>query len=266
MKWVELSVDAPSEYVEPISYLFYRYGHGGVATEEPAGHNPDEGEAPPAHDLITVKTYVPMDSSIDERRGRIDLGVRLIGHLTQISPLRERILEEDEWESSWKKHFKVLRVGRRIVIVPTWIDHRANKSDVVIELDPGMAFGTGHHPTTRMCLELLEDHIRPGVDALDVGCGSGILSIAAAKLGAGRVLGLEIEKMAAEVAESNVRQNGVSRTVRVGHGTLPDADTQAHSYDIAVANISSKVISELRRRTRPRGQARWNPDRFRRFA
>ena len=245
MKWVELSVETPPEFVEPLSEVFYRYGHGGVAVEISGGHNPDEGETPPKADWVTVKTYIPLDSTTEDRRSRIDLGVRLVSHLCPISSLRERHLEEEDWEHAWKQHFHVLHVGKGIVVVPTWREYRPKEHEIVIELDPGMAFGTGHHPTTRMCLELLEELVRPGVDVLDFGCGSGILSITAAKLGVGSVLGLEIDSVAVVAAEANVRRNGVADCVRVVRGTLPHPEVPADSYDVALANISSRVISDL---------------------
>ena len=245
MKWVELSVRAPSEFVEPLSQVFLRYGHGGVVVEEVGGYNPDEGETPPQALRVTVKTYIPLDSTTEERRNRIDLGVRLVSYLGPITSLQEKVLEEEEWERAWRKHFHVLHIGKTIVVVPTWRDYQPKVSDVVIELDPGMAFGTGHHPTTRMCLELLEELVSPGMNVIDLGCGSGILSIAAAKLGAGSVYGLEIEPAAAAVATSNVRENGAARVVRIAQGSLPDTHIPKKGYDVAVANISAKVISEL---------------------
>ena len=243
-KWIELSVQAPPEYVEPLSKVFYQYGQGGVAIEQPGGFDPDDGEKPPDDAWVTVKTYIPLDSQSRERRSRIDLGVRLVSHLSPISSLREKVLEED-WQSAWKKHFHVLHVGKRMAVVPSWQEYHPEESRLVIRLDPGMAFGTGHHPTTRMCLELLEELVRPGMDVLDVGCGSGILSIAAARLGARAVLGLEIDPLAVTAAESNVSQNGVVGTVNIVRGTLPRPSIAANSCDIAVANISARVVTEL---------------------
>jgi ribosomal protein L11 methyltransferase len=245
LKWLELSVEAPPEFVEPLSAVFYRYGCGGVAVESPGGYSPDEGEAPPDIGRVTVKTYLPLDADTKERRSRIDLGVRLVAHVAPVSPLRERVLAEREWRDAWKQYFNVLHVGKRVVVVPTWREYEAKRTDVVIELDPGMAFGTGHHPTTRMCIELLEQMVRPGMDVLDLGCGSAILSIAAAKLGARSVLGLETDPDSVRAAEVNVRRNGVARTVRIVGESLPRPDIPSNSYDIGVANISAKVISEL---------------------
>ena len=245
MKWMELSVEALPEYVEPLSQVFSRYGQGGVAVEEAGGYNPDEGETPSGDERIVLRTYIPLNSASEERRNQIDLGVRLVAYFSPISVLKEKVVEEEDWQRLWKEHFQVLRIGQRIVIVPSWREYRPRDRDVVVGLDPGMAFGTGHHPTTRMCLELLEELVTPGMNILDVGCGSAILSIAAAGLGAGSVLGLEIDPVAEEVARSNLRDNGLDGKVRVALGSLPHADLDADGYDIAVANISAKVVSEL---------------------
>lgn len=245
MKWVEISVDAPPEFVEPLSEIFHRYGHGGVAVEQNSGHSPDEGDAEPAPQMVTLRTYVPFELSTDELFGRIDVGTRLVALLAPISSLRKRVLEEENWQSAWKKHFKVLHIGRHIVIVPTWHEYEPNEHEVIAALDPGMAFGTGHHPTTRMCLELLEDLVAPDTDVLDVGCGSGILSIVAAKLGARSVSSLDIDPLAAKAAASNAGENRVEKIVTVLEGSLPHSEIRSGHYDVAVANISHKVVSEL---------------------
>ena len=244
MKWLELSVSAPPEFVEPLSHIFYRYGHGGVALEQQGGFNPDEGETPSETAWVTLKTYLPINESTDERRNRIDVGVRLVAHVGPVTELVARTVDEDEWQNSWKDHFHVLRVGRRLVVKPTWREYEPQADDVVIVLDPGMAFGTGHHPTTRACLEQLERLVEPGMAVLDFGCGSGILSIAASKLGASSVLGVEADSSAVRVAKQNARENGVEHNVRVVEGTLPRPEVRPSGFDLAVANISAKVVSE----------------------
>ena len=244
MKWLELSVSAPPEFVEPLSHIFYRYGHGGVALEQQGGFNPDEGETPSETAWVTLKTYLPINESTDERRNRIDVGVRLVAHVGPVTELVARTVDEDEWQNSWKDHFHVLRVGRRLVVKPTWREYEPQADDVVIVLDPGMAFGTGHHPTTRSCLEVLERLVEPGMAVLDFGCGSGILSIAASKLGASSVLGVEADSSAVRVAKQNARENGVEHNVRVVEGTLPRPEARPSGFDLAVANISAKVVSE----------------------
>ena len=193
---------------------------------------------------MKVTTYLPLNSTTKERRSRIDIGVSLVAQVCPVSPLQETVLEEEEWESAWKEHFYPLRVGEHIVVCPTWREFEAREADVVITLDPGMAFGTGHHPTTRMCLERLEALIEPGMDVLDVGCGSGILSIAAAKLGARSVFGLEIDSVSVGVAKQNLRENRIGGNVRITQGSLPHPDVRPQAYDMAIANISAKVVSE----------------------
>lgn len=243
--WLELSVRTPPEFVEPLSQIFYRYGHGGVAVSQEGGFNPDEGETPTGEEWAVVTTYLPVNESTAERRSRIDIGVRLVAHVADISPLRERHVAEEDWQSAWKEHFHILPVSRRITICPTWRAHAAAPGEIVVMLDPGMAFGTGHHPTTRACLRQLDRLARPGIDVLDVGCGSGVLSIAAAKLGANNVFALEIDSVAVNVAKQNVRDNRAQHTVRVTQGSLPHPVALPNSCDIALANISAKVVSEI---------------------
>ena len=245
MKWIELSVQAPPEFVEPLSQIFHRYGHGGVALETVGGYNPDEGESQPEGADVVVRAYLPLDATTDKRREHIKVAVQLVASIVSLPPLSERVIEEEEWQESWKRHFHVLRVGRRIVICPTWREHRPQPDEIVISLDPGMAFGTGHHPTTRMCLEAVETLVQPGHLVLDVGCGSGILSIASAKLGATQVVGYEIEAAAARVAGENVIRNDADSVVSVVCGTLGDGDKKERGYDVVLANISSKVVSDL---------------------
>ena len=244
-KWLELSVQSPREFVEPLTSLFLKYGHAGVAVEEPGGFNPDEGETQPDSGRVRVVTYLPVGPTTRSREGSIDVGVRLMAQLGPVSMLRSREVDEADWQNAWREHFHILHVGSHIVIVPTWRSYSPMEADVVIELDPGMAFGTGYHPTTTMCLAALEDLVSPGCSVLDLGCGSGILSIAAAKLGASEVLALDIDSTAAEVAAANVRQNGVEAVVTVDEGTLPYASLRRGGYDVVVANISSTVIGDL---------------------
>ena len=243
-RWLELSIDAPPEYAEPLSEIFRRYGEGGVAIEQPGGFNPDEGEQPPVPSEVTIKTYLPMDATTQDRRDRVAAAARLIAKMARISDLRERVASEDEWRDSWKEFFHPLRIGRRIVICPTWRECETRAGDAVVRLDPGMAFGTGHHPTTRMCLETLERAVSPGDRVLDFGCGSGILSIAAAKLGAARVVGFEIDAAAVRSALANVEMNGVADRVETVRGTLPSPKAAARSFDLALANISARVITD----------------------
>ena len=232
MAWQELSITVPHEYVEPISYLFGRYGKG-VSTEL-AG----EGK-------VLLRTYLTTGSR--QRMARIDVGVRLVGAIEPIGDLEIRELPEDEdWMESWKSHFRILRIGKRLVIKPTWLelDFTASPDDIVIEIDPGIAFGTGYHPTTDTCLQAMEQHIAPGMTVLDLGTGSGILTIAAIKLGAGLVTALDIDSQAVTAARRNFRRLGINKRVRLGQGSVPHPTAPAGDFDLAVANISARGVAD----------------------
>lgn len=244
-EWLELSIETPPEYVEPLTEIFHRYGEGGVAVEQPGGFNPDEGETPPIPDRVVVKTYLPDDPTTDHRRAQIDVGVRLVAHLAPLTELRERRVSQSEWQNGWKEFFHVLRVGERIVVCPTWREYEAKSDEIVVNLDPGMAFGTGHHPTTRMCLEMIEQTLTPGDRVLDLGCGSGILSIAAVKLGAERAVGFEIDPVAVKAGRNNIALNGAEGAIELVHGTLPSPNAPARSFDFVFANISARVVTDL---------------------
>ncbi len=243
MDWLELSVEASPELVEPLVELFQRYGRRQVVVEEAGGFNPDEGEEPPAGGPVVVRAYVPQDRRSADRVARIQAGVQLMGLIKPLSPLEVRTVSPWEWEEAWKAHFRPLRIGQRLVVVPTWHEHEAEEGDIVLTLDPGLAFGTGHHPTTRMCLEQLERRVSPGMRILDLGTGSGLLAQAALLLGAEWALALDTEPDAIRSSRRNLKAAGLSRRVKIARGTLPHP--QATGLDLTVANISAKVLVEL---------------------
>ena len=241
-QWLELSTEAPGEYAEPLTHLFARYGEGGVVVEEAGGFNPDEGETPPVNAPVIVRAYLPIDATTDDRRSKIDLGLRLISYLHPIPPLKERILEDREWEL---QEFESVRVGKRMVIAPEGSNWDRKSDDIVIKLDPGLAFGTGHHPTTRMCMLYLEKTISPGCKVLDLGCGSGILTLAAFKLGAGSVTGLDIEADAIKASHDNLGKNDLEQEADFHLGSLPNPIIPDGSIDVTVANISANILIVL---------------------
>ncbi len=230
--------------------MFNRYGRGGAVLS--ADFEDEFSDTA----VVTVKTYLPLDEEGLKTKRCIE---EALWHLSQIYPLPTpefRELTEDDWANAWKKHYHVLRIGKRIVIKPPWQEHERRPDEVVIELDPGMAFGTGLHPTTRMCLQALEEHLEPGAKVLDLGTGSGILAIAAAKLGAGSVLALDNDPLAVKAARANVRANGVQNLVAVEHGSL---DQTTEEFELVLVNILARVIIELTNqglvdRVRPTGQ------------
>jgi ribosomal protein L11 methyltransferase len=246
-EWLELETRAEPEAVESVSAVFAEFGQG-VAIEQVVESSRDGDEVQlPADAPVSIKTYLPrLDPSTDERRAKIEQAVWALGKLRDVGPLQVRVVRETDWANPWKEYFFVHRVGRRTVIVPSWreSDYVPRPDDVVLLLDPGMAFGTGLHPTTRLCLQALEDILEPGMRVLDVGAGSGILSIAAARLGARQVHAVEIEPVAASVCQENVSRNDVGDIVRVRAGTL--AGPPGEPFDLVLANITIATLLELK--------------------
>jgi ribosomal protein L11 methyltransferase len=248
MDYVELAVDARLEAVEAVADLLRRYAPGGVAIEEPFTAIDEEGRIERhVDDAVTVRAWLRADGAATDAALR-QLGDELRA-LDGAGELRTATVAQEAWADAWKQHFPVLRIGRNIVIKPSWQRHRARKADVIVELDPGMAFGTGQHETTRMCLEALERRVEPGMRVLDLGCGSGILSIAAAKLGAAHVDAVDILPEAIEVTNENTAANSVGSIVRAALGSLGDTwpfpDPPSGRYDLLLANISSRTVREL---------------------
>jgi len=244
--WVEISIETNGEGAEAVCEVMNRYVHGGAVVESiPAPLSPD---GLPAAEQVIVRGYLPAEDTAACQRLE-----EALWHLSQIYPLpapRIRPLAAEDWAESWKRHFTVLHVGRRLVIKPSWETYTPTGDEVVIELDPGMAFGTGLHPSTRLCLQLLEEHLQPGMCVLDMGTGSGILAIAAARLGASAVLAVDVDSQAIDSARHNVAVNGVADRVQVVQGSLDavrayGAATQSRPYDMVLVNILARVIVEL---------------------
>jgi ribosomal protein L11 methyltransferase len=248
MDWLEVRVETTGEGAEAVAEVLSRVAPRGVALEAgPEGFGTG---------IITVRAYLPADAELPQTRRRVE---EALWHLGQILPLPApvfRLVAETDWAEAWKQHLTVLHVGRRLVIRPSWLPYTPSGEEVVVELDPGMAFGTGTHPTTQMCLLALEDAVYPGARVLDLGTGSGILAIAAAKLGAGRVLALDTDPQAVTVARENVHRNGVADRVRVARGSLAQA---VGRFDVVAVNILAGVLVEmaeggLARRLAPEGR------------
>ena len=245
-RWIEITLHVDGEAAEAAAEVLQRYGYQGVAVEY-EGIIPDkldEDEIPPAKQLA-VKAYLPEDTHTEDVKARLESA---LGYMNMMYPMpmpEYRIVEEEDWAEAWKSHYHPVRIGRRLMIRPLWTEIALQPGDVEIALDPGMAFGTGTHPTTQLCLEATEDLIVPGAKVLDLGCGSGILSIAAAKLGAQHVLALDIDPVAVGIAQENIEQNGVAERITVQEGSLESLIASARRFDLILVNILARVIIQM---------------------
>jgi ribosomal protein L11 methyltransferase len=248
LKWLEISVPVESEETATvICDLFDAYGQGGAVEER----IPDE-EGRREHGAcapITVKAYLPLNGDGGERRQTIERELSRLAERYPIPPAQFRELREEDWATAWRAFFQPRRIGQRLVLKLPDQQFSASEDDLVIDLEPGMAFGTGLHATTRMCLERLEELVRPGDRLLDMGSGSGVLAIAAAKLGAREVLALDVDPTAVTVARENVSVNGLSDVVNVEEGSIESLLGRTGSlFDGVVMNIITEVIVEMMER------------------
>jgi ribosomal protein L11 methyltransferase len=265
MNWLELSVQVERELVEPVSELLSRYGYnGGVAIDEPFTTNDDTmAYRKDAARPVVLRTYLANDANGEEKRQRVAEGLWALSMIRPVGELQVRAVADEDWANAWKQHYTVMQVGERTVIVPSWLEHAPKPGEIVLRLDPGMAFGTGTHPTTQLCVALLERYVKPGALALDLGCGSGVLAIAAARLGAAQVLALDTDPIAVSATRENVARNGVDGIVRGELGSLgagvalghwlgwedqdqtQQVDAASGTFDLIVANIIAKVLAAL---------------------
>ncbi len=258
MKYIELTVRTTSEASELIADLLWNYTEGGVAISDSAdvialqsGRSGvywdylDETLQTPRTEVL-VKAFLRPD-----REGEIGQIMREISDMVSRSEgaipfgtleMTRREIDGDDWIDIWKKHFRPLPLGR-ITVVPEWIEYEKREGEEIVLLDSNMAFGTGEHETTAMCVELLQDALKAGDTVLDIGCGSGILGIAAAKLGAGRCDLTDIDPVAVSSARHNAAKNGVSDRVTVSEGDL--AEGAAAKADLILANITAEILVRL---------------------
>jgi ribosomal protein L11 methyltransferase len=248
--WLEVSLTVGGEAAEAVAEVLTRFAPEGVALEATELETSPDSEAARPAGNVKVRAYLPADGALEATRSQLE---QALWHLSQIVPLpapEYRTVAETDWSEAWKVNFRPVRVGRRLMIVPAWLNPPLEPDDIAVRLDPGMAFGTGTHPTTQLCLAALERHAQPGQAMLDLGTGSGILAIAAAKLGAGPILALDIDDEAVRVARENTAANGVAENIQVARGSLREVlegqfGPEWRSAPVVVANILARIIVTL---------------------
>jgi ribosomal protein L11 methyltransferase len=250
--FTEISVITDGEAAEAVAEVLRPFAYQDSVVLEQLGdaHSTDPLALEPA---VTVKIYVPLEKDTPQLRLRIE---EILYHMNRLYPVPAptfHVMEEQDWANAWKEHYHPFRIGKRIWIRPSWHEDKpapgadqAQSDDIILVLDPGMAFGTGLHPTTQSCLSALERVVEPGDTVLDVGTGSGILAIAAARLGATAVSAVDTDELAVKATEGNARLNDVSHLLSIWQGDLSSVSEQG--WDVVVVNILAPVIVDLLRR------------------
>ncbi|MGB9300508.1 MAG: 50S ribosomal protein L11 methyltransferase [Anaerolineae bacterium] len=245
MKWLEICVAVDSEEAaKSVCQVFDLYGEGGAVQEQVFRDQDQLGTGVPAP--VTVKTYLPLDGRDEDRLQAIQTRLSHLSELLRLPPAQLKELEEKDWTTAWRAFFRPQRIGKRIVLKLPEQTYPAATDDVIIDLEPGMAFGTGLHATTRLCLACLEELVQPGDLLLDMGTGSGVLALAAARLGASEVLALDNDPTAVAVARENVARNCLGHAIRVEEGSLDYLTSRGIPLLDGIAmNIITEIIVEM---------------------
>lgn len=250
--WQEVSLIVNGEMAEAVAEVLRRYIPEGVVIESTAVMAGPSDENGQVVGPLRVCGYIPVDEHLEETRQRIEQGLWYLGRISPLPELEFKLIQEVNWMEAWKEHYHPIPIGRRLLILPAWINPPGDDR-IPIRIELGMAFGTGTHPTTQLCLALEEDFFAPlegrsGLKVIDIGCGSGILSIAALKMGAEKALGVDIDPEAVRASGDNAANNGVTHQLELGIGSV--TEVQAGKFgiqkaELVLANILAPVLVQL---------------------
>ena len=254
--WLEVSLTVDGELAESVADVLARFAPNGVMTEQGIKFVDDEDAGTPTGP-ITVRAYLMVDDQLEETRQKLEESLYFLGMIQPLPEPSYKQIADQNWMEAWKKHYKPILIGKRLLILPAWLDS-PTPDRIAIKIDPGMAFGTGTHPTTQLCLELMEKAFdkrgrkKAGpvfpLACIDVGCGSGILSIAALKLGANKVLGVDIDAESVINSRENADTNGIGDNLILGQGSVAEILAGKFVFKhapLVVANILAPVIIRL---------------------
>lgn len=270
MNYHQITVHTVTEAVEAVSYAFTELGSGGVEIFDPKDILNQEKDPTSwdyidedllqdlKRDEVLMRCYfsvevIPTPTALEDLLLKLRTALDEIAEYLPIGSgqIETKLMAEEEWADAWKKYYKPFHLGHHIFVVPSWVEAEEEPGDIRIELDPGMAFGTGTHETTSMCMELLEEQVQKGDTVMDIGCGSGILGIVAAKVGAGQVICSDLDPNAVLVAKENVQKNHVADQIQVYAGDLTEVPAMQNvKADLIVANIIADVIIILAPQTK----------------
>ena len=269
LKWAEVSIRTSHDAMELVSEFFYEAGASGVVMEDPEIVNSyidagfwdySEVMREEQTEVVTVKAYFPVDEDLEKRLCALEEQVKNLAEQGELDcgpcTVSWNEVQDEDWSENWKQYFHTEKIGEAIVIKPAWEEYAAQAGDIVIDLDPSNAFGTGTHPTTALCIRALESMVKKGMRVFDVGTGSGVLAIAAAKLGAGEVVAMDYDRTAVTAAQANVERNHVGDLVSTGQSDLWAAFQG--KADLVVANIIADIVicllDGLKEHLDPRGK------------
>lgn len=246
VRWLEVSMMVDGELAEAVAEVLGRFANNGVVVESGVVYNDAEDEGTPIGP-VRIYGYLIADEQLEETRQKLSEALWYLGRIQPLPEPEYRPIADEDWMASWKKHYQPIPIGKRLLVLPAWIEEE-QPGRTAVRIDPSMAFGTGTHPSTQLCLELVESYTQPGGTVIDVGCGSGILSIAAIKLGARRALGVDIDRAAVKATHQNAVANDVASQIEAGIGSVDEVRKGMFSLrqaPLVLANILAPVIIRL---------------------
>lgn len=244
--WLEINVTVDNEIAEAVAEVLSRYAENGVVVERGIDYNDAEDLGTP-FGPCRVYGYLPVDETMEEKRQRIQEGLWYLGRIASVPEPEFRYIEDEDWMSSWKKFYRPILIGEKMLILPAWIPN-TDPERIPVKIDPSMAFGTGTHPTTQLCLEMVERYTIPGENVIDVGCGSGILAIGALLLGADQALGVDIDDESMQNSAENAERNGVRERLELQKGSVSEIRSGEYGISqapVVMVNILAPVIIRL---------------------
>ncbi len=245
-KWLQVSLTVDGELAEAVSEVLDRFTSGGVVVESDVKYNSAADMGTP-YGPVKVFGYLVIDEQLEENRRKLEEALWHLHTIRELPTPQYTEIADENWMNAWKDHYHPIPIGQKLLVLPAWIEQR-DMDRVAVKIDPSMAFGTGTHPSTQLCLELIESYTRAEKPVIDIGCGSGILSIATIKLGASRAICVDIDAAAIKSTRENSRANGVDDRVEAGQGSINDVAAGGFSVrhaPLVLANILAPILIRL---------------------
>ena len=245
-KWLEVSLTVDGELAEAVAEVLDRFASGGVVVESNVKYRNVEDEGTP-YGPVKVYGFLTVDETLEEKRHKLEEALWYLNAIRELPQAGYREIEDQNWMTAWKEHYRPIEIGKKLLILPAWIEQK-DMIRVAVKIDPSMAFGTGTHPSTQLCLELVEDYVESGKAVIDIGCGSGILTIAALKLGAKYALAVDIDSESVKETLKACVFNQVGDKVETGQGSVEEinrGDFSMKQAPLVLANILAPVLIRL---------------------